>query len=65
MVTPVPSRRPCKSILKPGGLGAKLYDVFRSAEASSQPRHVIYPAEAEGFVRELRTFKISDIGSEK
>ncbi len=27
--------------------------------------HVIFPSEAEAFVRELRIFKLADIGSEK
>ncbi len=27
--------------------------------------HVIFPPEAEAFVRELRIFKLADIGSEK
>ena len=40
----------------------------RSSDASGAaqaPGHVIYPTEAEGFVRELAPFKIADIGSDR
>ena len=38
---------------------------YRSSEEAAAPGHVIYPSEAEAFVRELAPFKISTIGSEK
>ena len=33
--------------------------------ADSTSGHVIYPTEAEAFITELTTFKISEIGSDR